>query len=52
MPSRAATLLDGFGGEVSSRLSFMRLSYDISTVVPFSRRITYGGDFCSYDVID
>ena len=30
----------------------MRLSYDLSTVVPLSRRITYGGDVCSYDVID
>ena len=49
MPSRAAALLGDLGGEVSSRLSFMRSSYDLSTVVPESRRITYGGDFCSYD---
>ena len=27
----------------------MRSSYDLSTVVPESRRITYGGDFCSSD---
>ena len=38
--------------EVSVRLSFMRLSHDISTVVPLSSRITYEGDVCSYDVID
>ena len=30
----------------------MRSSYDLSTVVPFPRRITYGGDVCSSDVID
>ena len=30
----------------------MRLTYDLSTVVPFSRIITYGVDVCSYDVID
>ena len=30
----------------------MRSSYDLSTVVPESRRITYGGDFCSPDVIE
>ena len=30
----------------------MRSSYDRSTVVPFSRRITYWGDVCSSDVID
>ena len=52
MPSRVAALLGGSGGEVSSRLSFMRSSHDILTVVPLSRRITYGGDFCSSDVID
>ena len=52
MPSRAAALLGDLGGEVSSRLSFMRSSYYISSVVPLSRRITYGGDVCSYDVID
>ena len=45
MTSRAMALLGDLGGEVSSQLSFMRSSYDISTVVPESRRITYGGDF-------
>ena len=38
--------------KVSSRLSFMRSSYDLSTVVPLSRKITYGSDVCSSDVID
>ena len=52
MPSRATALLGDLGVEVSSRLSFMRSSYDISTVVPESRRITYGGDFCSSDVME
>ena len=50
--SRAAALLGELGGEVLSRLSFMRSSYDISTVVPFSRRITYGGNFCSSGVME
>ena len=45
MPSRATALLGDLGSEVSSRLFFMRSSYDILTVVPESRRITYGGDF-------
>ena len=40
-----------WGGEVSSRLPFIRLSYDLSTVVTLSRRITYGDDFCSSGVI-
>ena len=52
MPSRAAAFLGGLGVEVSSRLSFMRSPYDLSTVIPLSRRITYGGDVCSSDVID
>ena len=52
MPSRAAAFLGNLGGEVSYRLSFMRSSYDLSTVAPFSRRITYGGDFCSSGVIE
>ena len=52
MPSKLAALLGDLGGEVSSRLSFMRSSYDLSTVVTLSRRITYGGDVCSSDVID
>ena len=44
-------MLGDLGGEVSSRLSFMRSSYEISTVVPESRRITYWGDcFVSYDM--
>ena len=42
-------MLGNLGGEVSSRLSFMRWSYDLLTVVPDSRRITYGGDCCVYD---
>ena len=52
MPSRDAALIGDLGVEVSSRLSFMRSSYDLFTVVPFSRRITNGGDVCSFDVID
>ena len=51
MTSRAAALLGDFGGEVSSQLSFMRSPYDLLTVVPEYRRITYGGVFCSYDVM-
>ena len=30
----------------------MRLFYDLLTLIPLSRRITYGGDVCSSDVID
>ena len=30
----------------------MKSSYDILTVVPESRRITYGGDFFSSDVME
>ena len=30
----------------------MRLLYNCLTVIPFSRRITYGGDFGSSDVMD
>ena len=52
MPSRSAAFLRDLGVEVSSRLSLMRSSYDISTVIPLFRRITYGGDVCSSDVID
>ena len=52
MPSRAATFLGDLGVEVSYRLSFMRSLYYISTLLPSSGRITYGGDVCSYDVID
>ena len=36
-------------GGVSSLLSWMRLSYDFSTVVPEFRRITYGDDSCVSD---
>ena len=46
---RDAALIGDLGGELSSRLSFIRSSYDLSTVVPESRRITYGGDICSSD---
>ena len=46
MTSRSAAFFGDLGGEVSSRLSFMRSSYDLSTVVPESSRITYGGDSC------
>ena len=52
MPSRVVALLGYLGFDLSYRLSFMRSSYDLSTVVPLSKRITYGGDVCSYDVID
>ena len=52
MPSRAVAFLGDLGGEVSSRLSFMRSSYDLSTVVPESRIITYGGDYCVSDDIE
>ena len=52
MTSRAAALLGDLGGEVSYRLSFMRSSYDLLNVVTDSRRITYGGDFCSSDVME
>ena len=51
MSSRASALLVDLGSEVSSQLSFMRSPYDILTVVPLSRRITYGGDVCSSDVM-
>ena len=49
MPSRAVVLLGDLGGELSYRLSLMRSSYDLLTVVPESRRITYGGDSCVSD---
>ena len=42
-------MLGYLGGEVSSWLSWMRSSYDFSTVVPYYRRITYGGDSCVSD---
>ena len=34
MTSRVVELLGDLGGEVSSRLSLMRSSYDLSNVVP------------------
>ena len=49
MPSRAAEFLGDLEGEASSQRSWMRLSYDLSTVVPESSRITYGGDSCVSD---
>ena len=49
MPSREVALLGDLGGELSYRLSLMRSSYDLLTVVPESRRITYGGDSCVSD---
>ena len=52
MPSRAAAFLGDLGFDVSSRVSLMRLSYDRSTVIPLLRRMTYGGDVGSSDVID
>ena len=52
MPSRTAALIGDLGVEVSSQLSFMRFSYDLSTVVPLYRRITYGGDAFSPGVND
>ena len=45
-------MLGDLGVDVSSRLSFMRSSYDRLTVIPLSRRITYVGDVGSSDVID
>ena len=44
-----AALLGDLEGEPSSRLAWMRLSYDLLTLVPESRRITYGGDSCVSD---
>ena len=52
MPSRAAALLGELGVDLSSQVSLTRSSYDRSTVIPLYRRITYGGDVGSYDVID
>ena len=45
-------MIGDLGDELSSRLSFMKSSYDLSTVVPEPRKITYGGEFCSYDVME
>ena len=52
MPSRAEAYLVELGIDLSSRLSLTRSSYDRLTVISLSRRITYGGDVCSSDVID
>ena len=52
MPSRAAVLLGDLGVDLSYRVSLMRSSYDRSTVIPLSSRITYGGGFGSSDVMD
>ena len=46
MPSRGAALIVDLEGGASSQLSWIRSSYYLSTVVPDSRRITYGGDSC------
>ena len=46
MISWASALLGDLGGEVSSRISWMRFSNDFLTVLPESRRITYWGDCC------
>ena len=46
MPSIAVALIGDLGGEVPSRLSLMRSSYNLSTLVLESRRITYGDDSC------
>ena len=52
MPFRATTLLGDLRVDVSSRVSLMRSSYDCSTVMTLSRRITYVGDVGLSDVID
>ena len=45
-------MLGDLGVDVSSRVSLMISLYDHSTVIQLSRRITYGGDLGSSDVID
>ena len=52
MPSRAAALLGELGVDLSSWVFLMRSSYYRSNVIPLSRRIPYGGDFGSSDVMD
>ena len=52
MPSRATILLGDLGVDLSSQVSLMRLPYDCSTVILLYRRITYGGDFVSSDVMN
>ena len=49
MPSIVEALLGDSGGKVSYQLSWMRWSYDFLSVVPESRRITYGGYSCVSD---
>ena len=49
MPSRGAALIVDLEGGASSQLSWIRSSYYLSTVVPDSIIITYGGDSCLYD---
>ena len=51
MPSRDATFLGDLGFDLLYQVSFMISSYDRSTVIKLSRRITYGGDFGSSDVM-
>ena len=45
-------MLGDLGVEVSFQLFFMRSSYDLSTVVPYSRRITYGVNCCLSDYME
>ena len=52
MPYRSAALLGDLGVYLSSQVPLMISSYDLLTVIPLSRRITYGGDLGSYDVIN
>ena len=51
MPSMDVALIGDLGVDLSSRVSLMRSSYDRLTMIPLSRRITYGGDFGSSDVM-
>ena len=52
MPSRDATFLGDLGFDLLYQVSLMRSLYDRSTVIPLSRRITYGRGVGSSDVID
>ena len=49
MTSRVAALLGDLEAEASSRLAWIRSSYDFSTVFPESSRITYGVESCVSD---
>ena len=49
MSYKAKALFLDREGEPSSRPAWIRSSYDFSIVIPQSRRITYGGDYGSYD---